>query len=50
MIKKVVEGFFLFPAICIGWYLHDHKTHYYVSLAWLFWYVNIPDRFIWEEK
>lgn len=37
---KLPEEFVLLPTINIDWY-HTHSgRHYYVQIAWLFWYIS----------
>lgn len=46
---KISEGFELLPSIGLTWYTYKNKTHYYVCLRWLFWYITTLKKFKWEE-
>lgn len=46
---RVIEGFEFLPSISLGWYYWNNRRHYYLSAAWLFWYITTLKKFEWNE-
>lgn len=49
-IERIIDSFVILPNVSINWMMHKGKRYYYLTIAWLFWFIDTLKKFPWEDE